>query len=111
MKWMNNNWIEWFQEEERKKREKEERTAREDEFLRSSLRGSRKLQALEKSPPLRATSGVVNVAYSTGEEADEPHDDDGNAVTNAVNNYLINAGPMQKVVGNHTNFEIIKKNN
>jgi len=88
-----------YQEEERKKREKEERTAREDEFLRSSLRGSRKLQALEKSPPLRATSGVVNVAYSTGEEADEPQDDDGNAVTNAVNNYLINAGPMQKVVG------------
>ena len=45
--------------------------AREDSFLRSSLRGSRKLQALEQSPPATprpppptaAAAGVVNAAY------------------------------------------------
>ena len=102
----------WWQEDERKKREKEERIAREEEFLRSSLRGSRKLQALENSPPttLRpSVTGVVNIAYSTGEEADDVDQESppeaaltnaGLALALARNNYLINAGPMQKVVGN-----------
>lgn len=100
-----------YQEDERKKREKEERIAREEEFLRSSLRGSRKLQALENSPPttLRpSVTGVVNIAYSTGEEADDVDQESppeaaltnaGLALALARNNYLINAGPMQKVVG------------
>ena len=96
-----------LQEEERKKREKEERIAREDEFLRSSLRGSRKLQALEKSPPttVRPTvTGVVNIAYTTDED---PHHDPDPAFTNAglawalaqQDNYLLNAAGTQKVVG------------
>jgi len=96
-----------YQEEERKKREKEERIAREDEFLRSSLRGSRKLQALEKSPPttVRPTvTGVVNIAYTTDED---PHHDPDPAFTNAglawalaqQDNYLLNAAGTQKVVG------------
>ena len=127
-----------IQEDERKKREKEERMAREEEFLRSSLRGSRKLQALEKSPPttLRpSVTGVVNIAYSTGEEEvedtaaaaggpvaaedrtlgrleDPGHKESalssaGLALALARSNYLINAGSMQKVVGNSFIFSII----
>ncbi|XP_064601586.1 protein PALS1-like [Liolophura sinensis] len=61
------------QEELRKRREEESRVMTEQEFLRTSLRGSKKLQALESSkrPPV----GVVNDAFdedsiSLGREAD-----------------------------------------
>ena len=102
-----------FQEEERRKREREERSAREEEFLRSSLRGSRKLQALEesttKSHPAggaSGASGVVNIAY-TGHDEDDDDDvanDPGFANAGlawpalAQNNYLLNSG-MQKIIG------------
>ena len=101
------------QDDERKRREKEERMAREEEFLRSSLRGSRKLQALENSPPttLRpAVTGVVNVAYTAHEHEQEQEQDDpgftnaGLAWALAQNNYLINSG-MQKIVGEFVHLD------
>lgn len=105
-----------WKEDERKRREKEERIAREEEFLRSSLRGSRKLQALEesctKSHPAgaaaAAATGVVNIAYTGHDEDDDVANDPGFANAGlawaalAQNNYLLNSG-MQKIVGNlHT---------
>lgn len=101
-----------YQEDERKRREKEERIAREEEFLRSSLRGSRKLQALEesctKSHPAgaaaAAATGVVNIAYTGHDEDDDVANDPGFANAGlawaalAQNNYLLNSG-MQKIVG------------
>ena len=53
------------QEELRKRREEETRLAREEEFLRTSLRGSKKLQALEKKTLLEQPQGVVNTAFDT----------------------------------------------
>lgn len=50
------------QEELRKRREEESRLAREEEFLRTSLRGSKKLIALEKKKQLEP-HGVINTAY------------------------------------------------
>lgn len=53
----------------RKRKEEEERLAQEAEFLNRSLRGSKKLQALEstplaeKSPP----SGIDNTAFADDE--------------------------------------------
>lgn len=107
-----------LKEDERKRREKEERIAREEEFLRSSLRGSRKLQALEETSTkvLPPSTGVVNIAY-TGRDEDEEEDDDEQAAkdqgftstaglaswASAVaqqNNYLLNGG-MQKIIGNY----------
>ncbi|XP_046463580.1 protein lin-2-like isoform X5 [Daphnia pulex] len=103
-----------YQEEERRKREREERSAREEEFLRSSLRGSRKLQALEesttKSHPAGAAaagaSGVVNIAYTGHDEDDDDDAADDPGFANAglawaalaQNNYLLNSG-MQKIIG------------
>ena len=100
------------QEDERKRREKEERIAREEEFLRSSLRGSRKLQALEETRGkaiLAGPTGVVNAAYAGHDEHDERDEDDASerAFANAglawaalaQNNYLLNSG-MQKIIGN-----------
>ncbi|UYV74838.1 MPP5 [Cordylochernes scorpioides] len=52
------------QEDLRKRRAEEERAAREEEFLRSSLRGSKKLQALENKPP---RSGRENTAFELEE--------------------------------------------
>lgn len=47
-----------FQEQIRKRKEEEDRLAAQNEFLNRSLRGSRKLQALENKP-----YGSVNDAY------------------------------------------------
>ena len=87
------------QEDERKRKEKEERLAREEEFLRSSLRGSRKLQALEKSPPttLRPpaapqVTGVVNVAYTTHEEDEGVNGDDDLSGADGVDPGFANPG-------------------
>ncbi|KAG1685109.1 MAGUK p55 subfamily member 5 [Nymphon striatum] len=64
--------IEKYAKEDLKKRkEEEDRVAREEEFLRSSLRGSRKLQALETHPPLVPPSGVVNTAFLS-DDGEEP---------------------------------------
>lgn len=67
------------QEELRKRREEESRHQAEQEFLRASLRGSKKLQALENkrmahgqaSPP----TGIVNTAFIDAEEEAELVDD------------------------------------
>lgn len=50
------------QEELRKRREEESRLAREEEFLRTSLRGSKKLQALKEKRQLEP-QGVINTAF------------------------------------------------
>ncbi len=71
----------FLQEELKKRREQEERQAREEEFLRTSLRGSKKLQALETvraqqtpSPQLGSQNvGFVNDAYETLSEDQVPY--------------------------------------
>ncbi|XP_075723369.1 MAGUK p55 family member stardust isoform X3 [Rhipicephalus microplus] len=50
-----------YQEELRLRKEEEERLAQEQEFLRSSLRGSKKLRALEQNAP----EGILNAAFET----------------------------------------------
>lgn len=74
-----------FQEQIRKRKEEEERIAAQNEFLRNSLRGSRKLHALEdsrstdsgQSSPARTRSfrGFVNDAYSDDEPPISPSED------------------------------------
>lgn len=71
----------------RRRREEEERIAQQNEFLRASLRGSRKLKALQNSkspttnnaaaqqPPLAAervtvSSGIENEAYVEDEDVE-----------------------------------------
>jgi len=51
------------QEELRKRREQEEKHAKEQEFLRTSLRGSKKLHALEDDDEPEPPTGFVNDAY------------------------------------------------
>ncbi|KAJ0176301.1 hypothetical protein K1T71_008475 [Dendrolimus kikuchii] len=51
-----------YQEQLRQRKEAEERIAAQNEFLRTSLRGSHKLQALESTPPSSGTA-FVNDAY------------------------------------------------
>ncbi|KAL0280699.1 UNVERIFIED_CONTAM: hypothetical protein PYX00_001917 [Menopon gallinae] len=57
-----------FEEQIRQRKEEEERIAKQNEFLKSSIRSSKKLQAVESHPPLR---GVVNDAYSDEESRDD----------------------------------------
>ncbi|XP_064484549.1 protein PALS1-like isoform X2 [Ornithodoros turicata] len=52
-----------YQDELRQRREEGERQAQEEEFLRSSLRGSKKLRALEQNPPELPVVGVDNTAF------------------------------------------------
>lgn len=54
--------IKKYQEQLRQRKEAEERIAAQNEFLRTSLRGSHKLQALESTPPSSGTA-YVNDAY------------------------------------------------
>ncbi|XP_055695100.1 protein PALS1 isoform X2 [Lutzomyia longipalpis] len=60
--------IKKFQEQLRRRREEEERIAQQNEFLRASLRGSRKLQALQDGPVVINPIGVENEAYLEDEE-------------------------------------------
>lgn len=53
------------QEQLRKRKEEEDRIAAQTEFLNRSLRGSRKLQALENRP-----QGAINDAYSEDDVQD-----------------------------------------
>ncbi|XP_047534211.1 protein PALS1 isoform X3 [Vanessa atalanta] len=53
--------IKKYQEQLRQRKEAEERIAAQNEFLRNSLRGSHKLQALESNPP--SSTAFVNDAY------------------------------------------------
>lgn len=52
-----------FQEQIRKRKEEEERLAAQADFLNRSLRGSRKLQALESKP-----HGAINDAFASEDE-------------------------------------------
>ncbi|XP_076321879.1 MAGUK p55 family member stardust isoform X2 [Tachypleus tridentatus] len=56
-----------YQEDIRKRKEVEERLACEEEFLRSSLRGSKKLQALESKPQPLPRTGIINTAFQLEE--------------------------------------------
>ncbi|XP_011183126.2 protein PALS1 isoform X6 [Zeugodacus cucurbitae] len=66
------------QEQLRRRREEEERIAQQNEFLRNSLRGSRKLKALQdnkaaaqQQPAAERVSGVENEAYMDDEEVEK----------------------------------------
>nr|CAD7201457.1 unnamed protein product [Timema douglasi] len=59
-----------FKEALRKRQEDEERQAQQAEFLNRSLRGSRKLQALESHPSPPPPQGVINDGYSSEETED-----------------------------------------
>lgn len=63
-----------FQEQLRRRREEEERIAQQNEFLRASLRGSRKLQALQDNHPLaseqRPPAGIDNDAFIADEDVE-----------------------------------------
>ncbi|XP_021368911.1 MAGUK p55 subfamily member 5-like [Mizuhopecten yessoensis] len=63
------------QEELRKRRDEEIRRAQEQEFLRTSLRRSKKLQALETSMKQTPVVGVVNTAYEENDDEVEVLDD------------------------------------
>jgi hypothetical protein len=52
----------YSQEQLRRRKETEDRIAAQNEFLRTSLRGSNKLQALESTPPSSGTA-FINDAY------------------------------------------------
>nr|CAD7457571.1 unnamed protein product [Timema tahoe] len=58
------------QEALRKRQEDEERQAQQAEFLNRSLRGSRKLQALESHPSPPPPQGVINDGYSSEDTED-----------------------------------------
>lgn len=60
----------YLQEQLRRRREEEERIAQQNEFLRASLRGSRKLQALQDGPVVINPIGVENEAYLEDEEVE-----------------------------------------
>lgn len=90
------------QEDLRKRREEETRIAREQEFLRTSLRGSKKLQALESRN--QNVEGVVNTAF---EENDDETDnlDDGFGSTRASEKDRY----MKKNLGTQDIFSCLKQ--
>ncbi|XP_061173738.1 protein PALS1-like isoform X1 [Saccostrea echinata] len=90
------------QEDLRKRREEESRIAREQEFLRTSLRGSKKLQALESRG--HNVEGMVNTAF---EENDDEMDnlDDGFGSTRASEKDRY----MKKNLGTKDIFTCLKK--
>ncbi|KAK3757791.1 hypothetical protein RRG08_027150 [Elysia crispata] len=65
------------QEDLKKRREEESRQQAEQDFLRASLRGSKKLQALEENRRQVAamSHGFVNTAYNDEERLDDDDDD------------------------------------
>lgn len=54
----------------KKRREEERRLQAEEEFLRASLRGSKKLQALKSSGPA-LPAGLVNTGYDEDDNEDD----------------------------------------
>ena len=72
--------IKKYQEDLRKRKEEEERIQAEEDFLRTSLRGSKKLQELEETRihphphhhGVMAPSGIDNPNYLTEEEEGIP---------------------------------------
>ncbi|XP_065214129.1 protein PALS1 isoform X2 [Planococcus citri] len=69
------NNIKKYQDALRKRKEEEERLAQEAEFLNRSLRGSKKLQALESTPSEKSVTptGIVNDAYADDESLSSHH--------------------------------------
>ena len=63
-----------YQEDLRKREEDRNRLAQEEEFLRTSLRGSKKLQALEEARTAAASrasaTGIINPIFTSEEEVD-----------------------------------------
>lgn len=61
-----------MQEQLRRRREEEDRIAQQNEFLRASLRGSRKLQALQDNPLIetRQPVGIENDAFTADDEVE-----------------------------------------
>lgn len=61
-----------MQEQLRRRREEEDRIAQQNEFLRASIRGSRKLQALQDNPIVeqRQPIGVENDAFIADEDGE-----------------------------------------
>jgi hypothetical protein len=59
-----------LQEALRRRKEEEDRVAQQNEFLNRSVRGSRKLQALESHATPQSPTGVVNDAYSSADDVD-----------------------------------------
>ncbi|XP_059044945.1 protein PALS1 isoform X2 [Achroia grisella] len=64
--------IKKYQEQLRQRKEVEERIAAQNEFLRTSLRSSHKLQALESTPPSSGTA-FINDAYEDDLSDDSTH--------------------------------------
>lgn len=61
------------QEQLRRRREEEERIAQQNEFLRASLRGSRKLQALQDNHQIineRPPAGIDNDAFIADDDVE-----------------------------------------
>ena len=97
------------QEELRKRREEESRQQQEQDFLRSSLRGSQKLQALEnrrmaQAQQMAPPTGIINTAFVDAEEEDEDEgelvdDIDGMEQSVPVERYLRkNAGQLHTYI-------------
>lgn len=59
-----------FQEQLRRRQEAQERILQQNEFRRASIRGSRKLQALQDSPLQDRPVGIENDAYAEDEEVE-----------------------------------------
>lgn len=58
-----------LQEQLRRRREEEDRIAQQNEFLRNSVRGSRKLQSLQDGPLSEARPiGIENDAFTEDED-------------------------------------------
>jgi MAGUK p55 subfamily protein 5 len=74
-----------YQEDIKKRKDEEERHAKEEEFLRSSLRGSKKLRALEKVKS--ESAGMENSGFQLEET------DSGSGVSPAVEGKLVNDKP------------------
>lgn len=59
----------FLQEQLRRRREEEDRIAQQNEFLRNSVRGSRKLQSLQDGPLSEARPiGIENDAFTEDED-------------------------------------------
>lgn len=69
------------QEQLRQRKEAEDRIAAQNEFLRTSLRGSNKLQALESTPPNSAA--FINDAYE-----DDVSDDSSSQMYSVIGKFL-----------------------
>ena len=94
--------IKHYKEEIRKRKEEEGRHMREQEFLRESLRGSKKLQALEEKKPVDEIElkpmpvGIVNPNYLPEDEEDSFIT--GNSVSKASTLPLRTRDPFDGVV-------------